>query len=65
MQEILGHWPRQELIVIVDHAGKQGLDAAAYFVGHGGHDVRALRGGIDAWSQEVDDNVPRYQLTSG
>jgi rhodanese-related sulfurtransferase len=62
MQEILGHWPRQELIVIVDHAGKQGLDAAAYFVGHGFHDVRALRGGIDAWSQEVDDNVPRYRL---
>lgn len=62
MQEILGRWPRADLFVIVDHAGKQGLDAAAYFVGHGFQEVRALRGGIDAWSQEVDDNVPRYRL---
>lgn len=62
MQEILGRWPRNDLFVIVDHAGKQGLDAAAYFVGHGFQEVRALRGGIDAWSQEVDDNVPRYRL---
>lgn len=62
MQEILGRWPRGELFVIVDHSGKQGLDAAAYFLGHGFQDVRALRGGIDAWSQEVDDSVPRYRL---
>ena len=62
MQEILGRWPREDLFVIVDHAGKQGLDAAAYFVGHGFQDVRALRDGIDAWSQEVDENVPRYRL---
>lgn len=62
MQEILGRWPREELVVIVDHAGKQGLDAAAYFAGHGFQNVRALRGGIDAWSLEVDGAVPRYQL---
>src|SRR5439155_27337376 len=34
MQEILGRWPRAELFVIYDHQGKQGLDAAAYFLGH-------------------------------
>lgn len=62
MQEILGHWPREELFVIVDHMGRQALDAAAYFVGHGFQEVRALRGGIDAWSLEVDENVPRYRL---
>ena len=22
----------------------------------------SLRGGVDAWSQEVDDSVPRYRL---
>jgi rhodanese-related sulfurtransferase len=62
MQEILGQWPKQEPFVVVDHDGKQALDAAAYFLGHGFERVRALRGGIDAWSQEVDSKVPRYRL---
>lgn len=62
MQEILGRWPREELFVIYDHTGKQALDAAAYFLGHGFTNVRCLRGGIDAWSQEVDPKLPRYTL---
>jgi rhodanese-related sulfurtransferase len=62
MQEIMAHWPRTELLVIVDHTGRSGLDAAAYFVGHGFANVRCLRGGIDAWSQEVDPQLPRYRL---
>ena len=36
--------------------------AAAYFVGHGLANVRCLRGGIDAWSQEVDKGMRRYRL---
>ena len=35
MQDILGHWPREELMVIYDHRGQQSLDAAAYFIGPG------------------------------
>lgn len=62
MQEILGKWPPEEMFVIVDHAGKQGLDAAAYFAGHGFKNVRCLRGGIDAWAREVDATLPRYRL---
>jgi rhodanese-related sulfurtransferase len=62
VQEIMGKWARDRAFVIVDHAGKQGLDAAAYFMGHGFERVRCLRGGIDAWAQEVDSNIPRYQL---
>ena len=38
------------------------MDAAAYFSGHGFSNVMALRGGIDAWSGEVDPNLPRYEL---
>jgi len=49
-------------VVIIDHEGRQGLDAAAYFTGHGFDRVRCLRGGIDAWSQEIDATVPRYKL---
>jgi len=62
MQEILGKWPREQLIVIYDHTGKQSLDAAAYFQGQGFKNVRCLRGGIDAWAQEIDPKLPRYRL---
>jgi rhodanese-related sulfurtransferase len=62
VQEIMAHWPRMEAFVIIDHQGKFALDAAAYFMGHGFENVRCLRGGIDAWSQEADAKIPRYQL---
>jgi rhodanese-related sulfurtransferase len=62
MQDILGHWPREELVVIYDHRGRQSLDAAAYFTGQGFRNVRCLRGGIDAWSREADAKIPRYRL---
>jgi rhodanese-related sulfurtransferase len=62
MQEILSKWPRERQFVICDHSGKQGLDAAAYFLGHGFSNVRCLKGGIDAWAAEVDTNLPRYTL---
>ena len=54
MQEILAHWPREEMFVIYDHRGQHSLDAAAYFTGQGFSQVRCLRGGIDAWSREID-----------
>ena len=62
MQEILAEGTNTRPLLIVDHQGKQGLDAAAYFLGHGLTNVRCLRGGIDAWSQEVDPKLPRYKL---
>ena len=62
VQEIMGHWPRNQTFVIVDHEGKLGLDAAAYFLGHGFERVRCLRGGIDAWAREVDTTMRRYKL---
>ena len=62
MQEIMAEGTNSRPLVIVDHQGGQGLDAAAYFLGHGLTNVRCLRGGIDAWSQEVDPNLPRYRL---
>ncbi len=61
-QAILSEGTNARLLVIVDHQGKQGLDAAAYFMGHGLQNVRCLRGGIDAWAQEVDRTVRRYKL---
>ena len=62
MQEILGSWDNDQLFVIVDHQGNKSLDAAAYYLGHGMPNVHALRGGIDAWSLEVDSAIRRYTL---
>jgi len=61
-QEIMAEGTNSRPLIIVDHQGKQGLDAAAYFMGHGLTNVRCLRGGIDAWAQEVDAKLPRYRL---
>ena len=62
MQQIMAEGTNARPLVVVDHQGKNGLDAAAYFLGHGLQNVRCLRGGIDAWSQEVDSSVRRYRL---
>ena len=62
MQEIMASGSNSNPLVIIDHKGRQGLDAAAYFMGHGLENVRCLRGGMDAWSQEVDAKVRRYDL---
>src|SRR5207248_6625605 len=62
MQEILSKESRTSLFVIYDHKGARSMDAAAFFQGHGFENVRSLRGGIDAWSAEVDSKLPRYHV---
>jgi len=62
MQKILSDWSRENLFAIYDHDGARSMDAAAYFQGHGFANVKSLRGGIDAWSVEVDPKLPRYHL---
>ena len=62
MREIMASGSNKRPIVIVDHQGKNGLDASAYFIGHGLESVRCLRGGIDAWAQTVDPTMRRYRL---
>lgn len=60
--EIFGSWDKDASIVVYDHRGDRCLDAAAYFIGHGFRAARALRGGIDAWSVEIDPSLPRYRV---
>ena len=62
MREVMGAGSNTQPVVVVDHQGKNGLDAAAYFMGHGLQNVRCLRGGIDAWAQEVDTTMRRYRV---
>ncbi|HSH95022.1 MAG TPA: rhodanese-like domain-containing protein [Roseimicrobium sp.] len=63
MREIMSDGTNSRPVVIVDHQGKQALDAAAYFIGHGLTEVYCLKGGIDAWSLDVDPQLPRYRLS--
>ncbi len=52
--------PRGRAIVAYCHAGVRSLAAAERLLKAGWDNVRSLRGGIDAWSREVDERVPRY-----
>ena len=49
-------------ILLYDHSGKNVLDQVAWFRGHGMKETYGLRGGIDAWSREVDSSIPRYRV---
>lgn len=49
-------------ILLYDHSGKNVLDQVAWFRGHGLNETYGLRGGIDAWSQEIDKSIPRYRV---
>jgi adenylyltransferase/sulfurtransferase len=56
LSEIPGHAE----IVTHCHHGQRSLKAREILVGAGFQHVRSLAGGIDAWSRDVDDGVPRY-----
>lgn len=60
-QEMM-RWPKDTPMVFHCHLGSRSLDAAAYFAGHGFTNVRSLAGGINAWSIEVDESIPRYEV---
>ncbi len=61
-QEALGKWGKETRTIIIDHTGDRSLDVAAFFIGHGLNKTVALAGGIDAYSKEVDPNIPRYRI---
>ncbi len=47
-------------IVLQCHTGARSGQATAYLKSLGFKRVANLRGGIEAWSRQVDPNVPRY-----
>lgn len=46
-------------LIVYCHHGVRSLYAVQFLKFHG-YDALSLRGGIDAWSEEIDPNVPRY-----
>lgn len=47
-------------IVVMCHAGGRSRRVAEFLKGNGFSDVYNLKGGIDAWSTQLDSRVPRY-----
>ncbi|MEM1083824.1 MAG: rhodanese-like domain-containing protein [Verrucomicrobiota bacterium] len=62
LQQRLFSGPSERAILLYDHTGKHVLDTCSWFHGHGLKNTRALEGGIDAWSQNVDHSLRRYRL---
>jgi rhodanese-related sulfurtransferase len=49
-----------ERVVVLCHHGMRSLNVTAWLRDQGFEQVQSLRGGIDAWSAEVDPSVERY-----
>ena len=50
----------EEHLTVLCHHGQRSLNVTAWLRNQGFENVQSLRGGIDAWSTEVDPKVPRY-----
>ena len=53
--------PRDRDVVVYCHVGARSAQAAVWLKASGWSRVRSLAGGIDAWSEQVDPEVPRYR----
>ncbi|MEA5446030.1 rhodanese-like domain-containing protein [Gammaproteobacteria bacterium AB-CW1] len=60
LPQCLDRIPRQRPLIVMCHHGVRSAMAADFLERQGFEDVSNLLGGIDAWSQEVDDDIPRY-----
>jgi rhodanese-related sulfurtransferase len=53
--------PMDRDVVVYCHVGARSAQAAVWLKASGWARVRSLAGGIDAWSEQVDPEVPRYR----
>jgi rhodanese-related sulfurtransferase len=63
MREIparIGELDRMKPLVVMCHSGGRSRRVAEFLLSNGFLNVFNLRGGIDAWSTEIDPQVPRY-----
>lgn len=60
LPERLAELDSSDEIVLHCHTGERSLRALEFLRQSGFRKLRNLRGGIDAWSREVDPEVPRY-----
>ena len=50
----------EERVIVLCHHGVRSLNTTVWLRNQGFEQAQSLRGGIDAWSAEVDSGVPRY-----
>jgi rhodanese-related sulfurtransferase len=50
----------EERLVVVCHHGVRSMNVTVWLRNQGFEQAQSLRGGIDAWSAEVDPTVSRY-----
>jgi len=60
VKSMLETWDKSTNIVVHCHHGGRSLQAANFLTQQGFTHVKNLTGGIDAWSLEVDTQIPRY-----
>ena len=60
ISERLGELCEEQTIVVHCHSGKRSAEAARLLQQRGFANVYNLEGGIDAWSDQIDPNVPKY-----
>ena len=56
----LGELERTRPLVVICHTGRRSGAVCEYLRAQGFTNVHNLKGGIEAWSREVDPSVPRY-----
>lgn len=56
----LKQWDPSAEIVAYCHKGMRSADAVGFLLQQGFSNVKNLIGGIEAWSIEIDQSVPRY-----
>lgn len=59
-EEMLATWDKDQLVVFHCHHGGRSRAAAEYFQQQGFNQVRNMTGGIDAWSLQINPELPRY-----
>ncbi len=47
-------------VVVVCHHGVRSMNVTAWLRQQGFEKAQSMRGGIDAWSRQVDANIPTY-----
>jgi molybdopterin/thiamine biosynthesis adenylyltransferase/rhodanese-related sulfurtransferase len=60
IKNILNRLDLTEEIVTYCHRGVRSLNAAKFLKDMGFSKVKSMRGGIDAWAQEIDNTIARY-----
>lgn len=61
LDEILNSPDKNQPILLYCHFGVRSLDAATFLADRGFRNVHVVQGGIDAWSTQVDPNIPKYE----